>query len=383
MGYLFPGKPYQSIGFLTSATWYSQEGLFGQNRYSGKQHSFYSNLIFQTILGSTNHTINLGTSFQYDNYLESLNQVDLHRKEVVPGIFTQYTYTSPDKFNGILGLRADHNSLYGLLITPRIHMRYMIGDNTSLRASAGRGFRSANVLSENTGVLASSRMLFFLEEFRIEKAWNYGINLMQDWPIGNTRNITASLDLYRTDFRDRVVMDMDRDVAGVYFHNLDGKSYANSIQAQVSMEPVKRFDISLAYRFSDVKSTLSGELREVPLTSRYKGLLTLSYATPYRKWAFDFTGQLNGQTRLPDTRMNPVAYRLEEYSPRFFLIHAQISKRFKWFEVYAGGENLTDFTQENPILAEDDPFGPHFDASMVWGPLLGRRFYAGIRYTLK
>ena len=124
-------------------------------------------------------------------------------------------------------------------------------------------------------------------------------------------------------------------------------------------------------------------MRAVPLTSRYKGLLTLSYATPHRKWAFDFTGQLNGQSRLPDTRMNPPEYQLGDYSPQYVIMHAQVSRRFKWFEIYAGGENLTDFRQEDPILAPEDPFGSNFDASIVWGPLLGRRFYAGIRYTLK
>jgi outer membrane receptor protein involved in Fe transport len=176
---------------------------------------------------------------------------------------------------------------------------------------------------------------------------------------------------------------MDRDPGAVYFYNLDGKSYANSFQAEVSLEPVERFDITLAYRYNDVKSTINGQLKEVPLTTRYKGLVTLSYATPFRKWAFDFTWQLNGQSRLPDTRMKPPEYQLDDFSPQFSVIHAQVSKRFKWFELYVGGENLTDFRQENPILAPEDPFGPNFDASMVWGPLLGRRFYAGIRYTLK
>jgi len=195
--------------------------------------------------------------------------------------------------------------------------------------------------------------------------------------------VIASIDLYRTDFQNQVIVDRDRDVNGIHFYNLAGRSYSNNFQAELQFEPVERFDISLAYRFSDVKSTINGELREVPLTSRYKGLLTLSYATPFRKWAFDFTGQLNGQSRLPDTRLNLPQYQLMEYSPQYFILHAQVSRRFKWFEIYAGGENLTDFRQENPILAPDDPFGSNFDASIVWGPLLGRRFYAGIRYTFK
>ncbi len=383
IGFLFPEKPYQSIGFQTQGTWFSQESLYGMNRYGGEQLSYYSNLIYQSIISNTNHIINFGASFLYDDYRERLNLDNYNRTEFVPGVFGQYTYTYPEKFNGIAGLRLDHNSVYGLLITPRLHLRYNLDQHTALRASAGRGYRSANVLTENTGVLASSRVLHFAEEFDLERAWNYGLNITRGFSLKEGREINASVDFYRTDFQNQVVVDMDSDPGAVYFFNLNGKSYSNSFQAEVSLEPVERFDITLAYRFSDVKSTINGQLLEVPLTTRYKGLLTLSYATPFRKWAFDFTGQLNGQSRLPDTRMNPPEYRLEEYSPQYVVLHAQVSKRFKWFEIYAGGENLTDFRQENPILAPDDPFGPNFDASMVWGPLLGRRFYAGIRYTLK
>ncbi len=383
IGILLPNKPGQSIGFQTSVTSFQQDGLFGLQRYSGDQSSVYANLIYQGIIGNTNHMISTGGSFQYDDYREFLN-TDLHsRTEWVPGIFGQYTYTSPQKFNGIAGLRMDYNSVYGLLITPRLHMRYMLDENTSLRASAGRGYRSANVLSENLGLLASSRIFYFTEDLKMERAWNYGVNLTRDWHLGSEKELTASIDLYRTDFQNQVIVDRDQDANGVYFYNLDGKSFSNNFQAEVIIEPVERFEITAAYRFSDVKSTIHGEILEVPLTSRYKGLMTLSYATPFRKWAFDFTGQLNGQSRLPDTRMNPPEYQLGEYSPQYFILHAQVSKRFKWFEIYAGGENLTDFRQENPILAAEDPFGPNFDASIVWGPLLGRRFYAGIRYTLK
>jgi outer membrane receptor for ferrienterochelin and colicins len=383
IGFLFPEKSYQSIGFQTRATWFSQESLYGLNNYDGEQFSYYANLIYQSIISNTNHIINFGASFLYDDYRERLNMDNYNRTEFVPGIFGQYTYTDPEKFNGIAGLRIDHNSVYGSLITPRIHLRYNLDQHTALRASAGKGYRTANVLAENTGVLASSRVLHFVEDFDMEKAWNYGLNITRGFPLAEGREITASVDFYRTDFQNQIVVDMDRDPGAVYFYNLDGKSYSNSFQAEVSLEPVERLDITLAYRFSDVKSTINGQLLEVPLTTRYKGLLTLSYATPFRKWAFDFTGQLNGQSRLPDTRMNPPEYQLGEYSPQYVILHAQVSKRFKWFEIYVGGENLTDFRQEDPILAPDDPFGPNFDASMVWGPLLGRRFYAGIRYTLK
>lgn len=383
IGFLFPAKPYKGLGFTTSATLFDQEAFFGLSDYSGRQFSYYVNFIYQSIFKTTDHKINAGMSMNYDYFQERYNEKVFNRKEIVPGLFTQYTYTIPDKLTTITGLRADYHNLYGLLVTPRMHIRFDPGHHITIRGSAGKGYRSASVIAENIGLLASSRTLVFLEDFKIEEAWNYGINLTRDIHLSNQREITLSVDFYRTDFVNQVIIDMDQDISEIYFYNLNGRSYSNSLQTEISAEPVERFDVTLAFRFNDVKTTYDGDLLEAPLTSRYKGLLTFAYATRFDKWKFDITGQLNGSARLRDTRMNPEEFRKPEYSPVYPVIHAQISKRFRYFELYAGGENLTGFVQKDPIIAADDPYGDYFDASMIWGPLLGRRFYAGIRLTIE
>ena len=383
LGFLYPEKPYKGIGFTTSATVFDQNAFFGLTDYSGRQFSYYANMIYQTIFRTTNHKINTGMSLNYDYFQEVYQEKIFNRIEIAPGIFGQYTYTLPEKLTGIAGLRADYHNLYGLLITPRIHLRYDHGHHTTIRGSAGKGFRSANALAENMGLLATSRTLIFLEDFDIEKAWNWGFNITRDFHLSDQREVTFSVDFYRTDFVNQVIVDVDQGISGIYFYNLNGKSYSNSFQTEISAELIERFNISMAFRLNDVKANYHGDLLVAPLTSRYKGLLTLSYATRFDKWKFDFTGQLNGSARLPDTRMNPEEYKRPENSPVYAIIHAQVSKRFKYFEVYIGGENLTDFIQDDPIIAADDPFGDYFDASMVWGPLLGRRFYAGMRITIE
>lgn len=383
IGFMYPEKPYKGFGFTTSATLFDQHAFFGLSDYSGRQFSYYANLIYQTIYKTTDHKINAGMSLNYDHFQEIYNEEVFDRTEIVPGTFAQYTYALPDKLTGIIGLRADYHNLYGLFITPRIHIRYDPVHHLTIRGSAGKGFRSASVLSENMGFLATSRTLVFLEDFDIEEAWNYGINVTRDFHLSNQKEVTLSVDFYRTDFINQVIIDVDQDISEIYFYNLNGRSFSNSLQAEISAEPVERFDITLAFRFNDVKATYHGDLLEAPLTSRYKGLMTFAYATKFDKWKFDITGQLNGSVRLPDTRMNPEEYRKPENSPVYPVIHAQASKRFKYFELYIGGENLTDFIQKDPIIASNDPFGDYFDASMVWGPLLGRRFYVGIRLTIE
>ncbi len=381
-GFFLPNTLESSIGLMGVVTYYDQNSYFGLNRYSGEQINLYSNIVYQSILGTTNHRINTGISYQLDKYDERFNDTLINRTESVPGIFGEYTYTWPDKFTLILGMRADYHNIHDLFITPRVHFRYQINNNSTLRGSVGKGFRTANVFSEHSSIMASSRQLVFAEDFMAEEAWNYGINYTHVFPISPEREIIFSADFYRTDFISQVIADLDQSVNMVVFYNLDGKSYSNSFQADLTIQPFDGFEIYTAYRMDDVKTTIDGKLVESPLTNRYKGLLTLSYATRYEKWKFDMTNQINGPSRIPDTSESLPQYRRPEYSPVYYILHAQITRKFRNMDIYFGGENLTNFKQRDPIIAADDPFGNYFDSSMIWGPFLGRMFYAGIRYTI-
>ncbi|MBN2613567.1 MAG: TonB-dependent receptor [Bacteroidales bacterium] len=382
-GFVLPSKPDQSIGIIISGTAHEQDAFYGLNSYFGKQLTVYANVIFQSVFSNTNHKYRTGLSLMADNFTERFKQYGFDREEIVPGAFFEYNYSYLDKLNIIGGVRADYNTFYGAMFTPRLHFRYNTDENLVFRGSAGKGYRSVNIFAENTGILASSRNLVFEEDARLEEAWNFGLNVTKDFPLTYQRKITWSADFYRTLFKNQYVVDLERDVRQVYFYNLNGRSYSNSFQTDLRVEPLQRFEITAAFRVNDVKMTIDDELREKPLVSKYKGLLTLSYSTPFRIWQFDITNQFNGRSRLPGTENNPVVYQRPGFSPPYIIIHAQITKRFKTFDLYAGVENLTGFIQENPIIAADDPFGEYFDASMVWGPLMGRMFYAGLRYSLK
>jgi outer membrane receptor for ferrienterochelin and colicins len=295
----------------------------------------------------------------------------------VPGLFGEYTLTGLAGFTLIAGLRADFHNQFGTFVTPRFHLRYELNPSTIFRASAGKGYRTTNLFSENTALMASSRQFVVNERLKPEEAWNYGVNASTDIDLfGLIWTINA--EYYRTDFLNQVIVDIDRDPNFVYFYNLKGKSYSNSFQIDLTFKPIKRLDVTMAYRFNDVKMTINNEFQDKPLTIKQKGFINLSYTT-FDEWQFDFTADYNGGTRLPYTNKNPVEYRLSNESPDFVMINAQITKTFDWFSIYLGGENLTNFTQTNPILAYNNPFGPYFDSSIIWGPLIGRKFYLGVR----
>lgn len=372
-----------SIGINADVIWHDQQSLFGLTRYNATQKSASLNALFISDIISVKHKITTGLSVQYDHFWENLKDSVMLREEIVPGIYGEYTFNDQKFWTILLGIRGDWDNLYGFKVNPRMHIKYTPWKGTTFRASAGSGMRSANVIPEHIGLLASSRRFVFKETLNMEQAWNYGISFVQKFPTWGKRTGTFSIDFFRTDFTNQVVVDVDRDPEAVWFYNLDGRSFSNSLQAEVMIEPVKKFEITLAYRYVDAKTTTNGILEELPLTPKHRGLLALHYATHYDRFKFSFTTQYFGATRLPDTRKNPVQYQLPEHSPGYFLLYAQITYKFSKFETYLGCENITNYKQSNPILAADDPFGKYFDTSIIYAPILGRQFNFGIRFKLE
>jgi outer membrane receptor for ferrienterochelin and colicins len=389
LGKVNEAKPYQSIGFQLSGTYHDHEAVYGLNNYNANQSSIYANLLFQGIFGHTNHKFRSGLSFQSDNYVESLNRTNYDRLEIVPGSFFEYSYCYLEKFTIVSGIRADYHNSYGLFLTPRMHIRWAPSEKSIIRFSGGRGQRTANVLSENIALLASSRQIVFEGNnndkpygLNPEVAWNYGINLTQHFRL-DYREGLISLDFYRTDFENQIVTDLDRNPQQAVFYNLKGESFSNSFQAQIDYELLKRFDVRLAYRWFDVKTDYDGSLLRKPFVSEHRAFVNMAYETR-KHLKFDYTLNWQGNKRIPNTSTNPDEYRLSEKSPAFIVMNFQVSKIWqKLFEVYLGVENVLDYKQQNPIIASDMPFSPYFDGSMIWGPVFGRNIYVGFRYKIK
>ncbi len=389
LGYMFTGKPYKSMGIQLSGLYHDMDSYFGFVDYDARQQSVYANFIYQSIISSTQHKFKTGLSYLLDDFDESLDNAAFLRTEHVTGSFFEYTYEYLDKFTLIAGARLDYNSLFEeLYFTPRLHLRYSPLDGTVIRGSAGQGRRTANVIAENVGVLASSRQILFENAtsdvgygFRQDRAWNLGLNVSQDFTL-NYRNGIIAVDLYHTDFSDQVILDLDRSPQEAVFSGLTGDSYSTSFQVQVDYEPVKRVDVRLAWRWLDVMVDYSSGLLRKPLVPENRAFVNVAYKTR-NNWDFDYTLQWTGAQRIPDTSGNPETFRREEESPDFITMNTQVTKTLKkGWAVYLGIENLTNYRQDDPIIAADEPFSPWFDSSLVWGPIFGRMTYLGFRYRI-
>ena len=357
-----------NIAVMGNASMHLLDANYGDKHYSVNQKNVYAQLLFETNFNEQ-HNLSTGLSLNYDY----LTRDD---KETTPGIYAQYTYNLNDKIVAMAGIRADHSSRYGTFVTPRFHLKLTPNEIVSLRLSAGKGYSTVHALAENNNLLASGRQLV-IDGLEQERAWNYGISSSFYIPLFE-KTLKLNAEYYHTHFSQQAVIDYDSNPSLIRITNLDGKSYSNTVQIDATYPIVKGLELTAAWRWNDVKCTYGGKLMEKPLTSRYKGLVTASYKTPLGLWQVDATLQLNGGGRMP----TPVDGLWEDSFKAYEQVSAQITRWFRHFSVYIGGENLTGFRQKKTIINAENPWSSSFDPTMVWGPVHGAMFYAGIRINV-
>ncbi|PKV63924.1 MULTISPECIES: carboxypeptidase-like regulatory domain-containing protein [unclassified Polaribacter] len=391
LGYVFPELPFQSIGFQMAYSNHQQDSYFGLNAYDIQHQSVYSNLIFNSIIGDTRNKFKTGLSFTYDKFDELVNTSNFNRNENSLGAFFEYAFDNLDNFSVTGGLRIDTHNLLGIFLTPRLHVRYVPWEKGVFRASVGRGKRSANIFAENQQLFASSRQINIddvggnIYGLNPEIAWNYGVSYMQKFNLfGKKGDIT--FDFYQTNFQNQVIVDWENPQE-IAFYDLDGRSIANSFQVEASYNLAKNFNLRTAYKYFDITTDYRRGNLQKPMQPQNRFFANLSYETELeneKQWRFDATFNIIGKQRLPNTSINPVQYQLPESIDSYQLLNSQITRVFSnRFELYLGGENLTNVQQKNPILASDDPFGSNFDTTIVYAPIFGRTFYAGLRFKIK
>ncbi|MEZ4919766.1 MAG: TonB-dependent receptor [Saprospiraceae bacterium] len=382
-------KEYNQLGNMVSAAWHRANSVFGANTYVATQRSAYWQTLYETIIGNTNHKLTLAPSLHYFDIDEKVNEGDLSRTETIPGAMVEYSYNRPNPDLGfpdlvvVVGARTDYNSRFGWFFTPRFSAKYNFSENTIVRVSGGYGYRSPNLIAENISLLASNRSLDFASDISYEAAWNYGINFTQNFKLAGKSGALA-LDAYRTDFTRQIVVDVDQSPTTVFFYNSPGASYATNLLLSLNYNLLAGLDIKLVGKMNDVKATFAnGELNELPLVARYRGLIAVDYQTPSKKWTFNTHVQLVGPQRLPDNSQVPHEYihDFPERSPNYALVNLQITRSWKNIEFYLGGENLTHFMQHHAIIAVNEPWSPYFNGSQIWAPTMGAMGYLGVRFS--
>lgn len=379
-GYVLPTAIYNSVGLQYSFVRHEQSGYYGIRRYDADQNLLSLRLIYNMEL-QKKHSINIGLSLKSEKINEQFDTLNIDRTEQTPGIFIEDTYQASPRLTLIFGYRMDriNKEVYH---TPRFNLKYSISDQTDLRLSAGTGVRLPHVFAENPALLVSSKTFNIDKNLKAEQAFNYGMNIVHNFTFLYKKG-SVNLDLYRTEFANRLRIDLDRDPLVVNVYSQANSSFSNTFQAEFVYKILKTVEMKLAYKYLDVQSDFNGTYLRDPYIAKNRFLTTFSYESFNRKWRANLGVNVVGSKRLPQTHPHFGTENLPLKSPSYTVVNTQVTRVFKSWEVYLGAENLFDFKQMTHLLGSDDPYGPYFDAAYIWGPMDGRRAYAGFRYKIK
>lgn len=379
-----------NLTLYTAALFHEQKSYFGTTSYDAKQTNAYLNLQYdfnykqhQLKAGITYRMLDLNEDLLFlENPTNKTYQGEYQKNENISGIFAENKLSLFDeKLDWTLGIRADYHNKHKLKWTPRTMLKYAITPNTTARANIGWSWRTFNLFSENIGLLASAKNIIIAENLNPEEGLNYGLNLTHNFE-GNNISGFISLDYYQTRFRNQIWIDYDTDPNLVFVQNFDGKNKSEVFQVESLTNIGENLEIKLGYTNMNVFRNIDHKKQSVVFTPDYKIAGSVNY-TFLKNFKADINAHFFGRKRLPDTQQNPIAYQRPNYSKQFGIFNGQLSYDKNQWNIYAGCENIFDYTQKDPIIANNDPFGPYFDTSVIWAPIRGREFFIGIKYRLK
>lgn len=374
----FLKNPDNSIGIVYHAKYQELSAKFGNRIFEGQETRAYLNAIYDGNIFNHDHKIKFGFSGVYNNIQQLADSLKADRIDYIPGMFGEYTYTGM-RLTTVSGARIDYHNLFGWQFSPRMHIKYLLTQETDLRITAGKGWRVPNYLIDNVSLLATSKGWIAPMNIQPEISWNFGGSFVQYMRLWDRRRATLTLDFYHTFFENQLIVDRDASNSDIVFKNYNGKSYSNSLQAEFSFEPIKNFEVRLAFKYLDVKAEYDGKLQQQVMIPKQRGFLNFGYITKNKRWEFNSTLSVFGKSRLPGLDLNGN----QTYSSVYPMLNGQITYIYKKWDFYLGAENITNFKQHDAIVAANEPFGPSFDATEIWGPVMGTNIYIGFRYAIK
>ncbi|WP_057937340.1 TonB-dependent receptor [Algoriphagus resistens] len=397
----------ENINFQFSANGHKQNSFYGSTSYMADQYIGFGQLTWTKT--AEKHRVLLGMAYRYtyyDDNTAATSEVDSKKnmpsKMHLPGVFLQDEIKFSEKQSLLLGARYDYNSIHGSIVTPRVNYKISSADKTTtLRLSAGNGFRVANVFTEDHAALTGARDVVFEEELRPEKSWNVNGNLVKK--IYTDSGVFVGLDgsVFYTYFTNRIVPDYETNPNQIIYANLDGSAVSQGLSLNADVAWPGGLSITTGATLMDVSVEEEGIKTRQLLTERFSGVWSVGYEFFSLGLKVDYTGNVYSPMRLP------LLGELDDrpgYSPWYSIQNIQLTKSLgdKW-EVYGGVKNLLNFTPAaNSIARAFDPFDKNvdfatdgsviptpdnpnaltFDPSYVYTANQGARGFLGVRYTL-
>lgn len=380
----------ENIELMASGQYHNQESYFGPVLYQSEQKQFYVNAQYSKDWSMGDNNFKGGVSLRNlelaerigftSNPLNRTYDSSYLKQETIPGVFAENIWNwRGNIFQLITGARADYHNQFGWQFTPRAMLKYEATESAAFRFSAGTGWHTVNMFAENIGLLSSSRDIVFQEVLNPEKSLNIGLNFTQNFQRGKWQGFVTT-DFYQTRFQNQFFPDYDTDPTKAFIGNFTGNSVSNAYQLDIVGTYSKNLELKLAYNYLDVYRVINSRRVLLPFNSKHRLMAAISLKSRDKKWQGDINAHWFGKQRLPDTRLNPDAFKQDAFSKPYTTLNIQLTKKWQKLELYGGVENVLDYRQTNPIVNANNPFDPYFDTSFTWGPIRGREVFLGVRY---
>ena len=387
LNYNFLDRPYNNLTFQLFNSFLDYNSFYGFRKYDFKLNTNYLKIYFKSIIQNTMNKIKVGINLVEDDFDENLTK-KYDRSEKSIGGFFEYNYDNLDDFSFNGGIRIDNHNKLNTFITPKFNLKYKINSKSILKLSYGRGKRLSSIFLENLNFFVSNRKIKILRKNNLsyglkpELADNFGINFNYNFRLYK-KNAFLTFDFYRTQFKNQIIADYEIPNE-ISFYNSDGKSFSNSYLIEFVYDPIKNLELTLAYKYNDVKFNYLSGLKRKALNPEDRIFINLNYN--YKDlnidrdiWRFNFSLHAIGKQRIPENLNSLNGFE----SKKYMLLNFQLTKIFnKNFELYLGFENLANYLQKNPIIDSNNPFGSNFDSSLIYAPIVGAMNYFGLRYNL-
>lgn len=353
-----------------------QDSYYGDTPYEASQHVGFANLLWKEKL--TNHHLIIGLTQRYQTYKDNTFAAS-DDKRYIPGVFVQDEWLASEKFVVMAGSRLDHHDAHGWIFAPRANFKFSPSDFTAIRLNAGSGFRVVNLFTEDHAALTGARQVVIADELMPEESWNLNMNVNHVYQSDALGFGVIDLDIFNTWFSNKIVPDYEVDPNLIVYDNLSGTGISRGVSLSINHTFSPRFDMSIGGTYLDVFETVDGEQEVQLLTPDYSFKVKASWLSPWQKLKFEYSGIVTGPMQLPTYEGE---FARQEVSDPFGLHHLQVSRDFGAFNCFVGVKNLTNYTQDSPLVDPANPFGDNFDTAYAYGPLQTRRFVFGMRFDV-
>ncbi|GEP94918.1 TonB-dependent receptor [Chitinophaga cymbidii] len=384
-----------------SFNYHDQNSVYGTTWFLAQQSIAFAQLTWDKEVGR--HNLLAGLPFRYTYYDDNTaatasKDQNPPKRTFLPGVFFQDEFKFAPGHTLLMGMRYDHNSVHGNILTPRFAYKWAPNYRNVLRLNAGTGYRVVSIFTEDHAALTGAREVVVNGELKPERSWNMNLNFTKKIPLNNAF-LGLDATAFYTYFSNKIFPDYSRPDT-ISYENLNG--HAISKGASLNVDLMFNFPLKLiaGVTYVDVYEKENGIKTRPMLSERFSGTWSVSYTFTKPGISVDYTGNLYGPMLLP---------LLGEHDPRpgespvWSIQNIQLTKKFaKGWEVYGGVKNLLNFTPpKNSIARSHDPFdklveynpdgsvmqtaeNPYaltFDPSYVFAPNQGIRGFLGVRFT--